>query len=75
DVYACGPHLGDAKFCYGNVYEKSFRQRWNGKKRKDILSYVENTMPADTCMKNCRLDEINRYLWDLKHPSSHVNFI
>jgi len=23
----------------------------------------------------CRMDEINRYLWELKHPHPHVNFV
>ena len=29
----------------------------------------------NNCRKACRLDEINKYLWMLKNPPEHVNFI
>jgi hypothetical protein len=28
-----------------------------------------------SCRENCRLDSINRYLFSLKNPPEHVNFI
>ena len=27
------------------------------------------------CREACRLDEINKYLYEIKHPGEHVNFI
>jgi GTP 3',8-cyclase len=75
DVYTCGPYLGNKKYCYGNIYENTFKEIWFGKRRKNILKYVENRLDVSKCMKNCRLDEINRYLWEIKHPAAHVNYI
>jgi radical SAM protein with 4Fe4S-binding SPASM domain len=75
NVYTCGPYLGDERFCYGNIYENTFTEIWEGGRRKQILKMVETELDVRKCMHNCRLDEINRYLWGLKHPSVHVNFI
>lgn len=75
NVYTCGPFLGNDNFCYGNIYENSFSEIWEGERRQHILHKVEKELDVKHCMYNCRLDEINRYLWELKHPSPHVNFI
>lgn len=75
NVYTCGPYLGNEKFCYGNIYKNTFTEIWEGKRRKQILHMVETKLDVRKCMYNCRLDEINRYLWELKHPPLHVNFI
>jgi len=74
NIYTCGPYLGIESFCYGNIYKNSFLEIWKGKERKVVLDRVARLDVKD-CMKNCRLDEVNRYLWALKNPSSHVNFI
>ncbi|KPK41084.1 MAG: hypothetical protein AMJ78_06465 [Omnitrophica WOR_2 bacterium SM23_29] len=75
NMYTCGPYLGNKRFCYGNIYRNSFKEIWNGKKRKQILKMVNKKLDVAQCMKSCRLDEINKYLWELKNPPPHVNFI
>jgi len=75
NVYTCGPYLGQDNFCYGNIYKHSFAQIWEGERRQHILHWVATQLDVNQCMPNCRLDEINRYLWKLKHPPEHVNFI
>ncbi len=75
NIYTCGPYLGNDNFCYGNIYKNSFVEIWKGKKSKQILDTVTSKLDIRQCMKNCRLDEINRYLWELRHPPAHVNFI
>ena len=74
NVWGCSMFLGKEKFRYGNINESSFRRIWEGEKRRKSLAYVRG-MDAGTCRVNCRMDEINRYLWQLKNPVEHVNFI
>lgn len=75
NVWGCSVYLGDDRFLYGNIYESTFKDIWEGEKRKKSLDWVEQEFDACQCRVNCRMDEINRYLWDLKNPSAHVNFI
>ena len=74
-IWGCSMFLGDERFNYGNIYSSTFKEIWRGAKRLSAMQdFVENFDPI-YCRINCRIDEINRYLWELKHPSDHVNFI
>jgi GTP 3',8-cyclase len=75
DIYSCSTFLGDSRFCYGNIYKESFSDIWNGNRRKDAIRFVESELDISDCRQACRLDEINSYLWELKNPPQHVNFI
>lgn len=75
NVWGCSVFLRDDRFLYGNIYEQTFKEIWEGEKRLASLRWVENEMDASDCRVNCRMDEINRYLWELKFPPAHVNFI
>ena len=75
NVWGCSMYLGDERFLYGNIYESSFEQIWQGEKRLKSLRWVEQELDTCQCRVNCRMDEINRYLWELKNPQAHVNFI
>ncbi len=75
NVWGCSVYLGDERFCYGNIYENRFKEIWEGEKRQKSLWWVENELDTNQCRVNCRMDEINRYLWELKNPSEHVNFV
>lgn len=75
DLYGCSTFLGNKSFCYGNIYKQSFEQIWKGIKRQKIAKRMSDSFDARSCRKACRLDEINRYLWELKNPPAHVNFI
>ncbi|MFH1537323.1 MAG: radical SAM protein [bacterium] len=74
EVYTCGPFLGVKEHSYGNINESSFREIWEGERRKKVLRHVSE-LDVGRCMPNCRLDEINLYLWQLLNPPDHVNFI
>ena len=75
NVWGCSVYLNDKRFFYGNIYESSFKEIWEGEQRLKSLRWVEEELDTRGCRVNCRMDEINRYLWKLKDPPDHVNFI
>jgi radical SAM protein with 4Fe4S-binding SPASM domain len=75
NVYACSIYLTKNKFCLGNIYKSSFKEIWESKKRDDLVCWAAKELNTAKCRVNCRMDEVNRYLWDLTHPSEHINFV
>ncbi len=75
NIWGCIPHIGDKQMYYGNLGDSSFEDIWNGERRKAVLEFVENELDVEQCRVNCRMDKVNEYLFDLKHPANHVNFI
>jgi len=75
NVWGCSVYLGDERFLYGNITTETFKQIWEGERRAASLKWVCNDLDASGCRVNCRMDEANRYLWDLRTPPRHVNFI
>jgi hypothetical protein len=67
--------MGKDELKYGNINEESFVDIWEGEHRKEIVNYFMNMDLEKNCRELCRLDEMNRYLNELKHPGEHVNFI
>jgi radical SAM protein with 4Fe4S-binding SPASM domain len=75
NVWGCSAYLGDERFRYGNIHEQTFEQIWKGDLRRKNLALVAERIDPEECRMNCRMDEINLYLWELAHPKEHVNFI
>ncbi len=75
NVWGCSAYLGDENFLCGNIYENTFQDIWESRKRTKLVQWAAQELDTDRCRRNCRMDEINSYLWDLKHPPAHVNFI
>jgi len=66
-VYSCVNYIGNKDYEYGNIYKQNFKDIWINK--SFILPDLKN------CRSICRIDNINRYLFELKNPDEHVNFI
>ena len=73
-VYSCSAYLLDKRFYLGNINEQSFKEIWEGEKRKKQWEEMKKFDPR-VCRKNCRMDEVNRYLWEAMHPPYNANFI
>ena len=67
NVHNCVNFVADDKFTYGNIYNNTFKEIWDSRQKID--------MNMTNCRTICRLDNINRYLWRLKNPSEHDNYI
>jgi radical SAM protein with 4Fe4S-binding SPASM domain len=74
-VWGCKEYIGDERFCYGNILEQTFREIWEGERRAASMRMVAEQLDVRQCRVNCRMDKVNRYLWDLAHPPAHHNFI
>ena len=76
DVYCCGNFFGNNKFLAGNILNEPFGDIVFGNRYKEVMDKVKNTVDVHkSCGYKCRQNEINEFLWMLKHPPEHVNFI
>lgn len=76
DLYGCSAYLLDDRFNYGNIMKDTFKNVWEGKKRELNYNFVKNDLNIIECRKNCRMDEVNRYLYNIiNEPLNHINFI
>ena len=75
DVYGCSAYLGDPRFRYGNIIEQDFAQIWNSKAKRGCETFVAHELNIKECRKACRQDHANRFLWRIKNPDKHDNFI
>ncbi|MEK9183023.1 MAG: radical SAM protein [Patescibacteria group bacterium] len=76
DLYSCSAFLSDERFNCGNINQQSFVEIWEGEKRKNNWALLKDNFNITECRNNCRMDEVNRFLWQLKNqPPEHVNFI
>lgn len=74
DVSGCNAFLTDEKFRYGNLNDADFDKIWEGDLRRASFERMK-THDLNKCRVNCRMENVNRYLWELKNPGLHVNFI
>ncbi|KKK79157.1 hypothetical protein LCGC14_2836340, partial [marine sediment metagenome] len=76
-VFPCG-HFFDIRrdeFKIGNVIESSLKDIIFGDRYRQVQKKIQMLDVNRECESNCRQYYINQFLWKLKNPPSHVNFI
>lgn len=74
-VYPCNVFVGKEDFSFGNICQDGFISVWEGQQRKNVMEKIAKNWDLNLCRNSCRLEQVNRYLWKLKNPPAHVNFI
>jgi GTP 3',8-cyclase len=74
-VYTCNWFWKNKDFRYGNLYEKTFKEIWEGKRRIDTVKWISSDSFDLSKCGLCRQNSINNFLWELANPPDHVNFI
>ena len=74
DVYSCSAFLGDDRFNLGNINRQTFREIWQGDKRRENWEMMQAFDVAE-CRMNCRMNQCNIYLHDIVEGTPFANFI
>jgi GTP 3',8-cyclase len=75
NIFPCIVFMGKEELVYGNINQQKIDAIWESKRAIKIREIFNESYIKKNCRKTCRLDEINKYLYELKNPSGHVNFI
>ena len=67
NVTVCNTLTRKEEYNLGNIYKESFEDIWKKRPREFDIEECKREV--------CRMDKQNLYLWQLKNPSKHVNFI
>ena len=74
-VWECNVFAGDDDFFVGDLRTQSMLAIWESHRRRQVVDFVENRLNLARCRDLCRMHASNRYLWRLKHPMAHDDFI
>ena len=76
-LYPCGAFFDGAmeeKFRMGDFNTHGFKEIWESDRYWEVVDMVAQ-LDISNCYSNCRSHYVNDYLWKIKHPPEHVNFI
>ena len=74
--YTCAPKIGLPEGCYGDLRKNRLPEILNSDQyRKLVKHFAEQLDVHDKCPETCKQDYMNRWLWQIKNPPQHVNFI
>jgi radical SAM protein with 4Fe4S-binding SPASM domain len=75
-LYPCGMFfdIQEKEYRMGDLVKQSFKEIFESKRYWEVVEKVK-AIDVNKCYSNCRTHCINEYLWQLKNPPEHVNFI
>ena len=76
-LYPCGAFFDgvwEPHYLMGDFTKQTFKEIFESDRYWDIVSKVSK-IDVSKCYSNCRSHYVNDYLWKIKHPPEHVNFV
>ncbi|MGD2118528.1 MAG: radical SAM protein [Chromatiales bacterium] len=75
-IYPCGPFFNKERFYIGDLHEDSFADLVRGDHYWSVHEDIAKSVDVHKdCAIGCRQDYVNKFLWDIKNPPEHINFI
>lgn len=74
-VYPCGHFVGNPDFLMGNILEESLKDIVVSDRYWEVQDKIRTLDVNRDCETNCGHYYINQFLWKLKNPPEHVNFV
>lgn len=76
-IYPCGPFFNKERFYIGDLHQDSLYDLiTHGERYWQVHKDVSESVDVHKdCAIGCRQDYVNKFLWDLKNPPEHINFI
>ena len=77
-VFPCGHffNIRREEFKMGNINETSFAEIVSSDRYWEVQEKISNEIDVNNdCETNCRQYYVSQFLWDIKNPPPHVNFI
>ncbi len=62
-VYLCQPHIGNSRYCIGNLYDDSFQAIWNSPQHLKVIDRLLTDWKRGKCI-NCRAINYNRTIYN-----------
>ena len=75
NVIPCWRAWGKPELSYGNLYEQSFSEIWNGQQRQDIIEFIMTTPPKGYECDVCNNRKNNVLLDKLNNPTKWKDFL
>jgi radical SAM protein with 4Fe4S-binding SPASM domain len=76
EVYPCSELAGDGRFLIGDFRTESLGRMLSGEQYGRVIRNMEELLDMDKdCATCCRHDAVNAFLWTLRNPPDHINFI
>jgi MoaA/NifB/PqqE/SkfB family radical SAM enzyme len=75
-IYPCGPFFNKDRFYIGDLHNDSFFDLVNSDRYWAVHEDIAKSVDVHKdCAIGCRQDYVNKFLWDIKNPPEHINFI
>ena len=67
--------LRSEEFAIGSIIENSFKDLFYSDRYLETLKRIQNLDVHRECYSGCKENSINEFLWTLKNPPHHINFV